>query len=72
MDLVPGNNVEFGVPPLAHFGQWLCLLRIKTVLLHSIEIDEASPSEDEAAALAALRRPDSQGLAFIIQLIVEC
>jgi hypothetical protein len=21
MDLVPGNNVEFGVPPLAHFGQ---------------------------------------------------
>jgi hypothetical protein len=37
------------------------------MLPHWIEIDEASPSEDEAAAQAALRLPEAQGLIHAIR-----
>jgi hypothetical protein len=49
MDLQQGDNVDFNV------NEGFAL---------PVDIDEASPSEDEAAALAALHHP--QGLVFTI------
>lgn len=73
-DLAPGDNITFDIPLPPDLGKkFFTLLCIKTncMLPRWIEIDEASPSEDEAAAQAALRLPEAQGLIHAIWVIAS-